>query len=175
MRKILVLCCIILLFVGCVNRSNRCPSTLTAIKQVCNNTEIKDIKTCNSSQKINEELCINTGNVFFKEEIMKGKLLSSSRHTKFYGVAGYFELVVSSVLKNKLTLDYSEYILNNNDMYSYMITDDGRMIIMSWLKRTAFDKSFEYDISESKTICFKTYQFEITKIENGSIFYIRKK
>ena len=179
MRKILALCCIILLFAGCVDVVNA-QSALDRIKQMRESKKTEEIKIYNVTQNINEELCINTGQIFFREETILGEIVTAKTSNnfdfiKFYGVAGYFELIISSVSKNKLTLDYSEYILNINDQFSYRIVDGDKIIVNYWMKRIAFDKSFEYDISESKTICFKTYQFEITKIKNGSIFYIRKK
>jgi len=179
MKKLLILCCIILLFAGCIDVVNA-QSALDRIKQMRESIKTKEIKTYKITQNINEEFKSNTGEVFFKEEIIIGeittaKILNNSDYTKFYGNAGYFELIISSVSKNKLTLDYSEYILNINDQFSYRIVDGDKIIINYWMKKVAFDKIFEYDISESKTICFKTYQFEIIRVENGSIFYVRIK
>jgi len=111
------------------------------------------------------QLNTSIGEIFFEREVMTGE--DNHFGSVFYGNAQRIELVVRSATKDKLVLDYSEYMKPVAGQYGGYRKDG------AWLKKPAFDKVLEFDIKEAKTIFFQKYEFEIVDVKGGRISYKR--
>jgi hypothetical protein len=111
------------------------------------------------------QLNTNIGEIFFEREIMTGE--DNHFGSVFYGDAQRIELVVRSATRDKLVLDYSEYMKPVAGPYGGYKKDD------AWLKKPAFDKVLEFDLKEAKTVYYKKYEFEIVDVKGGRITYKR--
>ncbi len=115
---------------------------------------------------INNSNKANIGDVFFFLEEMNGK--DNGFGSVFEGNAYRIDLTIISASSNKVSLEYNEYM--KPGAYGGYIKDG------SWLVKNKFTKRFEYELSEdNKIINYKSFQFEISRIENGSIEYKRIK
>lgn len=115
----------------------------------------------------NPGIVLNTsiGEIFFEREVMTGE--DNHFGSVFYGDAHRIELVVRSATKDKLVLDYSEYMKPVAGPYGGYRKDG------AWLKKSAFDKALEFDLNESKVVFFQKYEFEIIDVKGGRITYKR--
>lgn len=111
------------------------------------------------------QLNTSIGEIFFEREVMTGE--DNHFGSVFYGDAQRIELVVRSATKDKLVLDYSEYMKPVAGPYGGYRKDG------AWLKKPAFDKALEFDLKESKTVFFQKYEFEIVDVKGGRITYKR--
>lgn len=149
MKKIALLCVIALmtLTVGCVSIVNVDKANLTQL----------------SSPSV-----AGMGDVFFEREVMTGKKnVGDITNSIFGGNAHKFDLVIEGVLKGVLKLGYSEYTKSPSS-YGYYLNSP-------WIKKSAFSRTLEFDLNESKIVSFQTYQFEILNVEGGKITYRRIK
>ncbi|BCO11327.1 hypothetical protein GEOBRER4_n1626 [Citrifermentans bremense] len=111
------------------------------------------------------QLNTSIGEIFFEREVMTGE--DNHFGSVFYGDAQRVELVVRSATKDKLVLDYSEYMKPVAGPYGGYRKDG------AWLKKPAFGKALEFDLKESKTVFFQKYEFEIIDVKSGRISYKR--
>jgi len=118
-------------------------------------------------QKVDLPLTIGIGDVFFFQEVMTGE--DNYFGSVFKGDAYKIELLVSSATKEKITLDYSEYMKPVAGQYGGYRKDG------PWIKKPAFDKTLEFDLKETNTIYYKGFEFEIVNISGGKISYKRIK
>jgi hypothetical protein len=119
-----------------------------------------------SPQVPNKILDTKIGDIFFERETMTGE--DNRAGWVFFGNAMRIELSVRAATKDKLVLDYSEYTKPMNQSGGYQRYGQ-------WFKRPAFDKTMEYDLTDSKIISFQKYEFEIIEIKGGRITYKRLK
>lgn len=119
------------------------------------------------SQNMGVELNTSIGEIFFEKEEVSGR--NNSMNGDWIFKAQRIELSVRSATKEKLVLDYSEYYKKGSGKYGEITSRD------PWLKRPAFDKVLEFDLTETHNIYIKKYAFEIIDIKGGRIIYKRIK
>jgi hypothetical protein len=127
----------------------------------------KQINIDNVGQKQGILLNSSVGEVFFEREVMTGE--DNGYGFVFKGDAQRIELVVRSASKDKLVLDYSEYMKPLESRYGGYKKDG------AWLKKPAFDKLLEFNLNESKIVFFNKFEFEIIEVKGGRITYKRIK
>lgn len=125
------------------------------------------IKIDRTDQDTNVILNTSIGEIFFAREVMTGE--DNYTGSVFNGDAYRVELVVRSATKEKLVLDYSEYMKPIAGAYGGYRKDG------AWLKKPAFDKTLEFDLKETNVVFYQKYEFEIIEIKGGKITYRRTK
>ncbi len=93
------------------------------------------------------------------------KNVGDPSHSVFDGKAYRFDLVVEGFSKGILKLGYSEY-MKPPSKYGYYQN-------RAWMKKSAFSRTLEFDLSESRIVAYKSYEFKILNVRGGRITYQR--
>ena len=127
------------------------------------------------SMQVGEDNIARVTDVFFEDAFRAGTAnaygeLISHRVEGTQNTSIRYLLTVSTATRDKLTLQYSEYVLQPLNQYGAISKNDN-----NWLRRSAFDQTLEFNLNESNKVFFKDYEFEVIESLGGYVKYIRTK
>lgn len=106
------------------------------------------------------------GDDFYRQELMYGE--DNGFGTIFNGEATMFVLTVVALNEKALSLQYTEYIKQMHGPSRGFRPDS------PWMIKDKFSQRYDYELT-SKTIRFKTLEFETLGVADGRIDYRRTK
>ena len=115
------------------------------------------------------------GDTFFEHAFRAGAdngtgALLSSYVDNIENTSFKYVLTLSAATQDKVVLDYSEYVLSNLNQYGAISKN-----LNNWMRRSAYDRRLEYDLTESNKIFFKDVEFEVIQSIGGYVKYRRLK
>lgn len=123
-----------------------------------------------------------TGDVLFHYEIQFGKrvsddnplITSAASGDLSAGNAYMFELTIQSIAQGKIGLVYSEYVKHTLNFSTALCgLNESYDLRAPWYKRPAFDKYYEFEISDSASIALGKNIFMVLSNNPNSIQYKR--
>ena len=105
--------------------------------------------------------------VFFSSEIITGNEYVGYPYV-YNGSASKIELTVAGATNDKLTLNYAEYTKPQNEYGSFLKDGD-------WIIKSAFNSQYQYDLTTSKTVAFKGFEFQVLGVKDNTVIYRRTK
>jgi hypothetical protein len=129
-----------------------------------------------NSVAVGQESHAGIGDTFFTNELVMGNETivtegESPVSDYIVGVGEKTELTVEGATNEKLTLNYAEYTKEstNNGYATYFYKN------APWLIKSGFNSQYSYDLTASKTITFKGYEFQVLGVQNNVVTYKRTK
>jgi hypothetical protein len=129
-----------------------------------------------NSVVVGQESNAGIGDTFFTNETITGNeaIMSNGmvEYDWIYGSANKMELTVAGATNEKLILNYAEYTKPPSPFdgdYPRFLKND------PWLIKSGFNSQFQYDLTTSKTVTFKGFEFQVLGVQNNTVTYKRTK